>query len=288
MEDNFTIESPMPPIWIMYPNISQYSIGWRMGYGEGYKFDLGDWKNTLSENDKKTYDEMFPRPVFWRNPFDNDSEESDFDKYSYELISFWEKEGKSKYSISNLENEIETLDYLCFWKPNNQIIDESSLSQWQYSEFEVDIHDYTSAEQYMMAEKARLFEDEEIEKQIMNSTDPREIKSLGQKVKNFKQDVWDRVKYSIVLTGNYYKFSQNKEIREFLLSTDNKILVEASPLDKIWGVGLSSENSKINNPISWNGKNLLGFALMELRDELKRIYKYYDKINWSKIKQKYQ
>ena len=139
-----------------------------------------------------------------------------------------------------------------------------------------------------MAEKARLFEDDEIEKQIMNSTDPREIKSLGQKVKNFKQDVWDRVKYSIILTGNYYKFSQNKEIRDFLLSTDNKILVEASPLDKIWGVGLSSEDSKIKNLSSWNGKNLLGFALMELRDELKRIYKHYDKINWSKIKEKYQ
>jgi ribA/ribD-fused uncharacterized protein len=282
MPFNFTIDKPMPPLWIMYPEITQFSIGWRMGYGEGYKWVLFDWLNKLTTDEKRKYEDMFPRPVFWKNPNDED-----FDEYSYELISFWEKEGQPKYSISNLENEIEILNYLCFWKPKNQLIDESCLSQWQYSKFEVDIHYYTSMEQYMMAEKARLFEDDEIEKQIISSTDPREIKSLGQKVKNFNQDIWDRVKYSIVLTGNYYKFSQNKEMRDYLLSTDNKILVEASPLDKIWGVGFSAENSKINTPHSWNGKNLLGFALMELRDDLKKVYRNVDTIDWEQLK-KYQ
>ncbi|MFT5823975.1 MAG: ribA/ribD-fused uncharacterized protein [Crocinitomix sp.] len=279
MPFNFTIDKPMPPLWIMYPEITQFSIGWRMGYGEGYKWDLFDWLKKLTVDDKKRYDEMFPRPAFWRNPKD-----ANFDEYSYELISFWKMEGKPKYSIGNLATVSETSEYLHFWKPKHEIVDKACLSQWQYSKFEVDIYDYTSAEQYMMAEKARLFEDEEIEKKIMNSNSPKEIKSLGQKVRNFKQDIWDKVKYSIVLTGNYYKFSQNKEMRDFLLSTDNKILVEASPLDKIWGVGLSAENSKINTPHFWNGKNLLGFALMELRDDLQKVYKNVDIIDWEHLK----
>jgi len=283
----FTIERPMPPIWIMYPHISLYSIGWRMGYGETYKYDLAEWKDTLSTEEKKKYDELFPSPVFWRNIYDDDFNENDFDKYNYELITFWEEQGKPKYSISSLANETNALEFLCFWKPNHQIVDESCLSQLQYSEFVVDIHDFISAEQYIMVEKARLFEDEEIEQQILDTKDPTEVTSLGQKVKNFKQDIWDRVKYSIVLTANYYKFTQNKALREFLLSTENKILVEANPLDKIWGVGLSSESSNIHLPSSWKGENLLGFALMEVRDEIKRIYKHYDKINWSKINEKY-
>jgi ribA/ribD-fused uncharacterized protein len=69
---------------------------------------------------------------------------------------------------------------------------------------------------------------------------------------------------------------------DYLMSTGNKILVEASPLDTIWGIGLGRENTKANNPNTWRGKNLLGFALMEVRDEIRNVYKNYDKINWLK------
>lgn len=277
MPFNFTIDTPMPPIWIIYPNISQFSIGWRMGYGESYKWVLNDWLNTLTPNEKKRYDEMFPKPKFWHN---------DFEENYYDLIPFWQKNGKMKYSIDKLiqQDNLSKLEYLHFWKPELNANNKFCLGQWQISEFSVDVEDYNCAEQYMMAEKARLFEDEEIEKQIMETSDPKKMKDLGKKVKNFNQKIWDKVKYSIVLNGNYYKFSQNSEMRNFLLSTGDKILVEASPLDTIWGIGLSEQNINSENPIAWKGKNLLGFVLMELRDELKKIYKNYNTINWEELK----
>ncbi len=269
----------MPPVWMMYPNISQYSIGWRMGYGESYKWDLADWKESLTEEEQKKYHEMFPNPIFWRE-YDNE----DTDAYECEHIQLWNKNGKMKYSIDTMIKNHNNQEYLYFWKSSENSTDKSCLGQWQPSYFEVDIDNYTCAEQYMMAEKARLFEDKEIEEQIMQTSDPKLMKALGQKVKNFDQTLWDKAKYSIVLNGNYYKFAQNKEMRDFLLSTGDKVLVEASPLDTIWGIGLAEDNPKAHNLQTWRGKNLLGFALMEVRDELKRLYRHYNKINWEELK----
>ncbi len=171
------------------------------------------------------------------------------------------------------------LDFLFFWKPSDTE-KKAYLGQWQPSDFNVDANTYNCAEQYMMAEKALLFEDQEAWELIMASIDPKEMKALGKKIKKFNQEDWDAAKYSIVLNGNYHKFSQNEEMMAFLIGTGNKILVEASPLDTIWGIGLSENNSKAHNPTTWRGSNLLGFALMEVRDELKRVYANYDKINW--------
>ena len=133
-------------------------------------------------------------------------------------------------------------------------------------------------EQYMMAEKARIFGDEEIARQIMDETMQDKIKGLGRKVKNFDENIWNEVKYHIVLTGNYYKFSQNKQLRQVLLSTGESILVEASPLDMIWGIGIDANNENAYHPEKWNGSNLLGFALTEVREEIKRIRKYENEI----------
>ena len=152
------------------------------------------------------------------------------------------------------------------------MIDESCFSQWQPFPFQVNAYHYSCAEQYMMSEKARLFGDEEVEKEIMNTSDPKLMKALGRKVRNFDPEVWDKLKYSIVLNGNYYKFTQNKEMMDFLLSTGDKILVEASPVDTIWGIGLGKDNEKAHNIASWRGKNLLGFALMEVRDEIRKVH----------------
>lgn len=276
MKEQNTLESPMPPLWMIYPNITKYSIGWRMGYGEGYKWDFVKWFKKLSEKDQKKYKIMFPQPKFW----EDNSEEC------YGFIPFWEKGGEMKYSIKELlkRKDFNELEYVFFWKADATQNNQFCLSQWHTSLFEVDIDDYCCTEQYMMAEKARLFEDDEICEKILKSKNPAEMQILGKKVKNFKQDIWVKVKYSIVLNGNYFKFTQNKEIRDYLLSTGNKILVEASPKDKIWGIGLDENHPDANKPIAWRGKNLLGFALMELRDELRRVYKNYDKIDWDKLK----
>ena len=180
-------------------------------------------------------------------------------KYTLEYI-------KDKY------NEGEKLKYLFFWghtPSKDGSISKSCFSQWWQSSFVVNSISYKTAEHWMMAEKARLFDDQEILNEIIVCDHPMEAKQLGRKVKSFDPDIWNRRKYEIVKQGNYHKFSQHKDLKEFLLSTKNRVLVEASPRDRIWGIGMSQNNENAENPNLWRGQNLLGFALMEVRDELR-------------------
>ena len=109
------------------------------------------------------------------------------------------------------------------------------------------------------------------------------IKALGRKVEGFEQSVWDKYKYSIVLNGNYAKFIQNQDQLDFLLSTGDKVLVEASPYDTIWGIGMQETDPQVHNPFLWKGENLLGFALMEVRNELRRVLKSWHLIDWEQL-----
>lgn len=147
-------------------------------------------------------------------------------------------------------------------------ITEMCLSQWYPCEFEAERTKYTSAEQYMMAEKARLFGDEEIRAQILKTSDPAICKKLGRKVRNFNQEKWNKNRENIARKGNFYKFSQNAKLREFLLSTGDKILAEASPRDRIWGIGMGKNNPDALDPAKWRGRNLLGFAIMSARKKI--------------------
>ncbi|MDR0434050.1 MAG: NADAR family protein [Gracilibacteraceae bacterium] len=168
-------------------------------------------------------------------------------------------------------NSKKKLNYVFFWQPDKNYLSTNCFSQWQKSNFIVEGKHYNCAEQYMMGQKALIFNDLETFEKILSANHPKQMKSLGREVKNFDSNEWDNVKYSIVLNGNFYKFTQNEEMLKILLSTGDKILVEASPFDKIWGVGLSEDNKSINNPNYWKGQNVLGFALMEVRDEIKNI-----------------
>ena len=160
-------------------------------------------------------------------------------------------------------------------------ITETCLSQWWMAEFRVEAQPYCCMEQFMMAEKARLFGDKETLEKIMAATVQGKIKALGREVKHFDQTEWDKCKHTIVLTGNFQKFLQNPELKDFLLRTGDKILVEASPRDRIWGIGMGRANENACNPAAWRGRNLLGFALMEVRDELRRVCANEDKIDWA-------
>jgi len=277
------LEDPMPPLWIMFPWISRYSIGWRMGSGEDYRYKFWEWFDALSSQEQVIYTEMFPAPKMWRGIYDKDYSFEDGDDYACGSIELWNKNGEMQYNRNKTIDEYngnKKIEFVFFWKPQNGIIDESCLSQWYLSKINVDT--YCCAEQYMMAEKARLFEDNEILNAIMESQNPKDIKVLGKQVRRFEQTLWDKAKYSIVLNGNYYKFSQNKDMREYLLSTGSKTLVEASPLDTVWGIGCGRDDEKAHNPNTWRGSNLLGFALMEVRAEIRNVYKNYDKIDWEK------
>ncbi|WP_046757156.1 NADAR family protein [Kordia jejudonensis] len=163
----------------------------------------------------------------------------------------------------------ENLKFLFFWgHKKSNIITKSCFSQWYESSFEVDGITFKTTEHYMMAEKALLFNDQEIYQKIVMCNKPGEAKDLGRKVRNFNQEIWEKHRFDIVVKGNLNKFSQNPALSEFLINTNNRILVEASPVDRIWGIGLDQHDENAKNPQHWNGLNLLGYALMEVRDLL--------------------
>ena len=117
-----------------------------------------------------------------------------------------------------------------------------------------------------MAEKCLLFNNKTAWEKVISSPKPGLAKDVGRSIKDFDQETWDQNKCDIVIKGNIAKFSQNPDLKEFLLNTKERVLVEASPLDIIWGVGLDQDNPNISNPYYWKGSNLLGFCLMEVRD----------------------
>ncbi|MCL6602112.1 MAG: NADAR family protein [Paenibacillus sp.] len=178
------------------------------------------------------------------------------------------------YLIHELQQDYQAgkkLKFLYFWGHQASAdgsITKSCISQWWKSQFIVDGVTYSSAEHFMMAEKARLFQDHEILEQILASNHPKQAKELGRKVRGFNHELWTLNAYDIVVRGNFAKFSQNKRLEHFLIGTQNRVLVEASPVDKVWGIGMSIDHESIGNPMLWKGQNLLGFALMDVRQRL--------------------
>jgi len=164
------------------------------------------------------------------------------------------------------------LKFLFFWghqPAKDGRITPSCFSQWWPAPFTVDNVRYPTAEHWMMAEKARLFSDSASAARILAAESPRSAKQLGRQVRGFDEALWDREKWRIVSDGSRHKFKQNKLLGDFLLSTGELILVEASPVDPVWGIGLSADDDRARNPTLWRGENLLGFALMVARDTLR-------------------
>jgi len=267
----------LPP-WLAYPKIERYSIGWRMGSGEDYMEKWSRWYQKLSAKQSADYQRLFPEPPTWKG-FWNDTDECIYYQHGEFGIEFWQKDGIPKYSLEQIQKDYRSgkkLTYCMFWKTqpaSDKTLSRGCLSQWYKSHFFSVANDYCCMEQFMMSKKAKLFGDDEILQQILSCSDPKKIKALGQKVRNFDETTWGKVKYSIVLNGNYQKFSQNPQLKNFLLQTGDKILVEASPYDGVWGIKMSESDENAQNPLKWRGQNLLGFALMEVRDVLREVCK---------------
>lgn len=177
------------------------------------------------------------------------------------------------------------LDVVSFWRPCDP---NAYLGQWFDSAFELNdvtqktlpvcfstlpflgrMHGrYSSAEQFMMVAKAVLMDDAKSEAIIRKTNNPRTCKRLGRKVQNFDSDKWAAVARDVVCVGNYLKFSQNQHLKKELLGTKTATLVEGSPYDKVWGVGLRYDSPHINQPDKWKGTNLLGNCLESVRELL--------------------
>ena len=142
------------------------------------------------------------------------------------------------------------------------------FSQWHMKQMTIDNITYNCCEQYMMAEKARLFEDDVTLKKILGAKTPKEQKALGRAVKGFNEKTWKKNRYRIVVEATRAKFTQHEDMKKKLLDTGDAILCEASPIDRIWGIGLKKHDPKAKDPKLWKGLNLLGDALMEVRKEL--------------------
>lgn len=168
--------------------------------------------------------------------------------------------------VKKLVAELETEQFIFFWG--------GTFSNWAKNKFHIPLWkdgpgmDFNCVEQYMMAQKAHIFMDMDSLSKIMKAKEPFEQKALGRQVKNFSQPVWAKHARDVTYNGIYAKFSQ-PDMKEIILSTGNKCIVEASPFDKIWGIGLGIDDTKhIDNVLNWQGSNWLGQVTMRVRDDL--------------------
>lgn len=168
-----------------------------------------------------------------------------------------------------IEADFDYNEYEFFWS------NDSPFSQWHKTKFIFNDVEYTSAEQFMMAKKAELFEDNEIKEKILSTNNVRKQKQLGRQVSNFNEEIWNNSKIKIVYIANNLKFSQNEKLKSKLLETNGKYLVEASPNDAIWGIGIAPDDPRRFNKARWRGQNLLGKILTQLREDILTMKRYH-------------
>lgn len=156
---------------------------------------------------------------------------------------------------------------ICFHDPDKEY---GFLSNWYMSDFIEDGRLYTSVEQYLMYGKAVVFKDEEMQQAILATHDVAKVKQYGRQVKGYNETVWNGLRQLVLYRGLWMKFSQNEELKQLLIDTGNDMLVECARTDKIFACGISIKDPMRFDMSKWTGKNLLGFALMDLRDQLKK------------------
>ena len=209
------------------------------------------------------YDGMKLRDFFDRIDFavmDHTSTQYNFKEFSRNFADFYREEDNEvpRYVVDYKPS------YTFFWLDNEE---NQEFSNWFVRPFVIDDFKYFCVEQYMMAQKAKLFHDAENYTKILRANTAKGCKQLGKQVTPFVSERWNAVKYDIVKAGNRAKYEQNQDLKELLLSTGNSIIAEASPKDNVWGIGLDAKKAAKIDFSEWPGKNLLGKILMELREE---------------------
>lgn len=164
------------------------------------------------------------------------------------------------------------LKYVHFWGHTPRADGQpgaACFSQWWEAPFTIENATYATSEHWMMAGKARLFGDEAALTQVLSAPSPGAAKAIGRSVRGFDDAAWTAARFELVVQGNVHKFSAHPDLQAFLLGTGDRVLVEASPRDRVWGIGLSAGDERAQDPATWQGLNLLGFALMVARERLR-------------------
>ncbi len=177
---------------------------------------------------------------------------------------------RSREELAEYVNHGNKVKYVFFWghQKSTSGVSKSCFSQWYDSPFESGGSHFLTSEHYMMYRKAVLFGDDSAAERLLAAGNPGEAKAIGREVLGFDQKKWDAERFDVVVSASIKKFSNDPKLKAFLLSTGSRVLVEASPADRVWGIGLSEDSPACENPNQWKGENLLGFALMEARDQL--------------------
>lgn len=220
------------------------------------------------------YDGMKENDMFRRIDFavmDHSADQYNFKEFSRNFSNFYRDEDQAeidrasgKKKGNSMRPSARQLPFVFFWKDNEE---NGYLSNWYRRKFVIDDFEYLHVEQYMMAQKAKLFHDSARYTAILRATNPWECKDLGRQVTPFDAKTWNAVKYDVVKDGNRAKYEQNPDLKKLLLATGNAVLAEASPKDKVWGIGLDAQTAASTDMSEWPGQGLLGLALMELRKE---------------------
>ena len=159
------------------------------------------------------------------------------------------------------------MEIICFHNPEEE---NGYLSNWYLSNFIIEGLLFSSMEQYMMYKKAMCFDDQLVASKILETKDVAEIKALGRQVSNYNDSIWNGMRQILIYEGLLAKFTQNEDLKEKLISTGDAILAECAVKDRIWGIGLSMTSPKRLDIYQWNGQNLLGYALMLVRNRISK------------------
>ena len=152
--------------------------------------------------------------------------------------------------------------YVFFWN--------GIYSQWHKAPMIIEGVEYNCCEQYMVHQKALVFNDLDTAEKILATSNPKDQKALGRQVMGFNKEKWDSVCLGIVYKGNFAKFTQNPDLAEELIATGDRLLVEASPYDRLWGIGMREEDPGVEDPSNWKGLNLLGWSITLVKQQLKK------------------